>query len=519
MHIELKRSSDKPLSKQIVQTFTDRIQSELLKPGTQLPSIRNLSRILHVSLVTVSKAYKELEGRGFIRCIQGKGCFVNSEKLNEAINEEEGSTAWQLSTIDYLPRAQMLKHFQSAFQGSSTDYRYQFHISSIHHELLPTEEIGKNIYQIILNNPTVVANYGPFQGDLELRNALSVYFEERGISVKGEDLLIVNGAQQGIDLIARTFVGPGDVVYMEAPTYSGAIDVFASRGAKIITVPVDNEGMKIDLLTKMCDEYPPKLIYTIPTYHNPTGTVMSIKRRVKLLQLAQSYNCIILEDDTFSDICFSKQPPRTIKSIDSSGHVIYVKTFSKILSPGCRISAINTSGPFLNRLIAAKTISDLGSPLVTQKAVLPFITSNRMNKHIKNLRSVLYSRCKLVLDLLKHHAPKGVTWTQPDGGLNIWVTLPSWASTNELFVQAQKQQIAILPGSVCYAGEPEYNHFRLSFSYLEDAVIKEGIIQLCNLLRTFLVDQSFTLNEGSHQQNAENYAKQTSSHKADFFTL
>jgi DNA-binding transcriptional MocR family regulator len=483
MHFELKRHSGMPLSKQIAQTLSDRIRSDLLRTGTRLPSVRELAKTLKVSQVTVSKAYDELERMGLIHCTQGKGCFVGPEPESDA-GKQDLSASWQLSAIDYLPRAHTWRHFQ----GTSSNCRYRLHVAEVDAQLLPNREICKNIHQLVTEDPTIIANYGPFQGDAELRQALSDYFRERGIDADKEDVLITSGSQQAIDLVARTFTGPGDTVYMEGPTYSGAIDVFAARGARVITVPVDDEGMRVDILSQLCDVNPPKLIYTIPTFQNPTGTVMSASRRARLLELAQSYNALILEDDAFSDIYFRTEPPRAIKSMDPYGHVILAKSFSKILSPGCRVSALVSSGTILNRLIAAKTIADLGSPMLNQKAILPVLQSNLFQRHLKRLRSALKARRDIVLELLKRHAPKGVTWTVPEGGFNVWVTMPDWAKATDLYVLAQREGAAILPGITCYANEPEHHRFRISYSFLDEKSLGEAVILLCDVLRRYLAN-------------------------------
>ena len=483
MHIELNRHSGTPLSKQIARTLSDRIRSDLLKAGTRLPSVRELAKMLKVSQVTVSKAYDELERSGLIHCTQGKGCYVGPEPASEA-GAQELSASWQLSVVDYMPRAHTWRHTH----GALSDCRYRLHVAEVDARLLPNREICRNIHQLVTENPEIIARYGPFQGDAELRQALSDYFRQRGIAADAEDMLITSGSQQGIDLVARTFTGPGDTVYMEGPTYVGAVDVFAARGARIIMVPVDREGMRVDILSRMCDVHPPKLIYTVPTFQNPTGTVMSASRRARLLELAQSYNAIILEDDAFSETYFRTEPPRAIKSLDRYGHVILAKSFSKILSPGCRVSVLVSSGTILNRLIAAKTIADLGSPMLNQKAVLPVIQSGQFQRHLKRLRAALKSRRDIVLETLRRHAPRGVAWTEPEGGFNLWVTMPQWARAIDLYALAQREGVAILPGIACYANEPEHHRFRISYSLLDEDALREAVILLCDVMREYLVD-------------------------------
>ncbi|WP_426449226.1 PLP-dependent aminotransferase family protein [Paenibacillus sp. S-38] len=482
MHIELTRKSAVALTGQIVQSFRDRIDSGLLRPGERLPSVRNLSAFLKISQVTVSKAYGELEEKGYIACTQGRGCFVMVPP-EEAPAARPNPEDWQLALPDYLPRAQLWRHYNEG------EGMYRFNTAAIQPALLPSVEIGRNIQRLIAEDPSLIGTYGPFQGDGGLLRALGRYLAERGIAAGPEELLVTSGSQQGIDLAARTFVGPGDTVYMEAPTYTGAIDVFASRGAKIMTVPVDAEGMRTDLLTRLCDTHPPKVIYTIPTFHNPTGVTMSMRRRQELLEIARSYGCLIIEDDPFSDLYFGEAPPRSLKSMDREGHVIYLKSFSKVLSPGCRVACAAASGGLIARLTAAKATADLGSPLLPQKAVEPLLARRRYETYMSGLREAMAARCRLVTGLLKAHAPSSVSWSEPAGGLNLWLTLPAWADSGTIYREALKKNIVLLPGTACYAAEPQRNHLRLSFTQMGEEELREGTLRLCRVLQDSLAQE------------------------------
>lgn len=222
MHIDLLRSGDKSLPRQISETIAQRITSGLLQPGTRLPSVRGLSSSLKVSQVTVSKAYADLEQRGHILCSQGKGCYVAERERNR----QGAEVRWQDGYDDYLPRAQLWRNFDYS------EVDYPFHLASIHSSLLPLGPIGTTMAALVKEQPELMATYGNFQGDPELREVMRKHLQSRGIQLSSGDLMITSGAQQGIDLVARTFVGPGDTVYLEAPSYTGAIDVFAGRGLR-----------------------------------------------------------------------------------------------------------------------------------------------------------------------------------------------------------------------------------------------------------------------------------------------
>lgn len=475
MHIDLKRGSSKSLPQQISDTLAQRITSGLLQPGTRLPSVRGLASSLKVSQVTVSKAYEELEGHGHIICSQGKGCFVARRPLTPV----EAGSGWQDKYDDFLPRAQLWRNFDySAVQ-------YPFHLAAIHSELLPLQFIGATMSSLVTGQPELMASYGNFQGDAELREVMCRHLHSRGVEVQSSDVMITSGSQQGIDLVARTFVGPGDTVYLEAPSYTGAIDVFAGRGAEMIFVPMDSEGMRIDVLTRLCDKRPPKLIYTNPTFQNPSGVTMSMTRRQRLLELARSYRCLIVEDDPFSDLYFHKPPPPPIKSMDEEGHVVYMKSFSKVIAPGCRIACVAAGGNILSRLIAAKSASDLGSPLLNQRAVLPFIT-RRYDAYTRQLRTALRGRMETAVKLLKRYAPPGVTWNVPEGGLNLWLQLPGAEGIGKLHARAEQAGISFLPGDVCYSGEVPSRHIRICYSQMKEADMEEGLRLFLQLLTEHL---------------------------------
>ncbi|MBT2288099.1 PLP-dependent aminotransferase family protein [Paenibacillus albidus] len=464
MHIDLIRSSSKSLPQQISGTLAQRIRSGLLQPGARLPSVRSLAVSLKVSQVTVSKAYAELERAGMIICSQGKGCFVANPEL---IKQSEGRS-WQEHYNDYLPRAQLWRNFKDS------EVKYPFHLAAIHSGLLPLEQIGATMAALVTAQPELMATYGNFQGDPDLRETMRAHLLARGIKLASSDLMITSGTQQGIDLVARTFVGPGDTVYLEAPSYTGAIDVFAGRGAEMIFVPMDEEGMKVDVLTRLCDERPPKLIYTTPTFQNPSGVTMSMARRQRLLEIVRSYRCLLVEDDPFSDLYFHSPPPPPIKSLDTDGHVVYMKSFSKVLAPGSRVACVAAGGDILSRLIAAKSASDLGGPLLTQRAVLPFI-AKKYDAYAAELRMILRRRMELADKLLRRYAPPGVTWNLPEGGLSLWLELPPSQDTGRLHELAGQQGISFLPGDVCYAGHTPSRHIRLCYSQMSEEDMKQGL--------------------------------------------
>ncbi|MEB2299260.1 PLP-dependent aminotransferase family protein [Lysinibacillus xylanilyticus] len=482
MKIKLNRQSDQSLIHQISNILSEKIRAGFLEEGSQLPSLRTFSKENQVSLVTVSKAYALLEKNGYIQLKHGKGAFVRERKQRTS-TKSKNDYNWQLAIPDYIHRSQYMLNvgIENSIKLSS---------ATIHPGLLPSTYLSKEIFQVLQEDPQIVARYGPVQGDYAVREAIKNYVQQHcQIQTKPQEIIITNGVQQGIDLVARTFIGPGDIVITEAPTYTAAIDVFRNRGAHIIPVPIDEEGMQTEILASLCLTKKPKLVYTNPTFQNPTGTVLSEARRNELLELAQHNSFLIIEDDSWNEIYFEDNPPPpTIKSLDRNGHVIYLKGFSKALAPSCRIGAIISNGTVHQRLLSAKSSADLGSPLLTQKALIPFLSSNRMNTHLEKLRIALEVRRDQTIKLLEKYAPESVTWVIPKGGLNIWVSLPSDKNADEVLFKAQQSNISFLPSSACYPGEPQYNHMRISYSYPDHQELEWGIIELCKIITLYLHD-------------------------------
>ncbi len=481
LEIEINRNSTIPLHQQIFEGISDRIRSGGIADGERLPSIRVLAKKLGVSLMTVVKVYERLEKSGFIIRIQGKGSFVNNDmKASMKTGYEEEKYGWQLAISDYVPR----NRFDHYFTPHETSY--QLSVAAISPGLLPNRYIKSEIYKTLEEHPLILSKYGPIQGDEELRYTMSKYLHKQNIHISPDDILVTSGAQQGIDLIARTFIGPGDVVVVEMPTYSAAIDTFRNRGATIIGVPVDENGMQMDILQNVIEKYKPKLVYTIPNFHNPTGHVLSDSRRRKLLLFAEEYQFLIVEDDPWSEIFFEKAPPHPIKSYDSHGHVIYIKGLSKVVAPGCRIGILIANGILLARLLVSKANVDLGSPMLTQKVILPLLDSERIEKHMEKLRFALKLRRDKVTDILSANLPEGIRWTVPKGGINIWLTFPVTCHTDDLLIECRKRHILFLPGSSCFSEEIEKNHLRISFSFLPEELLEEGVVKFCEIVTGFM---------------------------------
>lgn len=427
-------------------------------------------------------AYEKLEATGYAQRHHGKGTFVripSSEKdeILPPINQKP-SYDWQLTLPDYLGRS-MFRHIGAV---NRQDVKYPLHRIKLHtEELLPLQHLQRAI-QRASSDRSSICDYAPAAGDEALRKTLTSYFRQKNFALTASELLITTGTQQAIDLVARTFLGPGDIVAVESPTFPGALDAFRSRGATLISIPTDHTGMRLDILQQLCDVRPPKLIYTLPTGQNPTGSVMSIQKRLTLLEIAQNYNSLILEDDPWEELYFKDVPPRSLFSMDRTGHVIYVQGFSKSVAPGLRLSVIAARGFVYQRLLHAKAVTDLCTPLFNQRVLLHLLNQD-MNEHFKKTREKLRNIRNKIHQLLKRHALTGWTWTPPVAGPFFWITSTVGVNTDALFVEAERKGVLYFPGSHFYSESPERNSLRIGFATLPEAQIQEAILTLCQLLQ------------------------------------
>ncbi|MDQ0219736.1 PLP-dependent aminotransferase family protein [Peribacillus cavernae] len=473
MKFVLHKESNTPIYQQIYVQIVQRIQGGLMTNGEQLPSLRALADELDVSMLTVRKAYKWLETKGYVFVQAGKGVFIRGKK--QTAQQLTDPYGWQHSLAVNVVRSQYLINRQKKY--------YDFSQAVVYPRLLPTQFLANEMQKMLEKNRMMLATYGPVQGDEELRIEMAKYLKaHQGLTVNPSNLLITSGVQQGIDLIAQTLLKPGDTVIVESPCYGAAVDVFVNKGMKLLPIELDEQGIRPDLLEDVCQKEKPVLLYVNPSFHNPTGTLMSEQRRRELLELAELYHFFIIEDDSFGDIYFDQNiPPNPLKRFDKNGHVIYLKGFSKTLAPGLRVAGMFAEGPVFDWLYAVKAFMDIGSPLITQKAVLPFLRTDRMVIHLEKLRTALQIRRDTTVEIISS-LTEGVTFQIPQGGFNLWLALPDFIDPHALLEQAKEDNVSFLPGPACFVQQPENPYIRVSYSLLSDQDLQIGLQKLCKVI-------------------------------------
>jgi 2-aminoadipate transaminase len=344
--------------------------------------------------------------------------------------------------------------------------------------------------------------YGPTEGLDETKDCVAQVMAAEGMRVAPEDMIVTTGGQQVIDLVTKTLIDPGDVVIAEGPTYPGAVPVFSAYEADVVQVDMDSDGMRVDLLEETLDRLErdgrrPKFIYTVPSFQNPAGVTMSQPRRKRLVEVAHERELLVLEDNPYGLLRYEGDPPSPLLSLDGGVYVMYLGTFSKILSPGIRLGWVVAPPPVLEKINLGKQGTDLCTSTLSQLMVQAYFEESRWRDYVESLTEVYRARRDTMLDALADHFPRQAEWARPAGGLFIWVTLPDFIDTTDLLARALRDNVAFVPGEAAFLDGRGRNAMRLNFSGSNEDAIREGIRRIGEVV-TEQVELYGTLT-GEHQ--------------------
>lgn len=356
-------------------------------------------------------------------------------------------------------------------------------------EAFPKEAIAKISERILKENPISALQYSLSEGYPALRNLMKDFaFNQYGVGKKIDDLIIVSGATQGMELTCKTLCNEGDTIICEDPSFVGSLNAFRSYNAHLVGIPLEEDGMDMMQLESALKIHTnTKFIYVIPNFQNPTGKCMSFEKRQKLYELACTYNVMILEDNPYGDLRFNGEEIPAIKTLDEEGRVIYVGSFSKVLSPGMRVGYLIAPTPIVNKIVVAKQCADVHSNILAQMICYEFMATCNIEVHLQKLKTIYKERCDLMLREMDHHFSKAVTYTRPQGGLFIWVTLPEGVDMLDFCTRAIKEhRVAVVPGNAfsVVAGQKSRD-FRMNFSTPTEVQIIEGVERLGKMTQSF----------------------------------
>ncbi len=355
-------------------------------------------------------------------------------------------------------------------------------------ETFPVKDLEDISCQILRERGALALQYGMTEGEMAFREEIAKWLDREKATIKPENIFVTTGSQQGLDIVSKVFLDPKDIVIVELPSYIGGLQAFAAYRAKMIGVPQDDHGMRMDLLEKVLERLAtrgkkPKFIYVVPDFQNPSGVTMSLERRKELLRLAYQYELPIVEDSPYRDLRYKGETVPAIYSLDNQKQVIALGTFSKLLAPGLRLAWIIAPVEWMDRMIVAKQSMDLCSPTYTQFMAAEYLKRGLLPKQVENIRKTYGRKLEVMLKALEKYMPKGVEWSKPEGGLFLWVKLPKKMSASELFPKAVENKVAYVVGSAFHCNGKGQNAMRLNFSYPSEQQIDDGIQRLGKMIR------------------------------------
>ncbi|WP_322924225.1 PLP-dependent aminotransferase family protein [Paenibacillus campi] len=470
----LEREQTLPLYRQIEQQLRQRIHSGEWPVGTRLPSQRKLAAQLGVNRSTVTLALDELASWGIVAGNKGGGTRVVNNTWNRLAAD----------TIDwerYVEAGTHQPNLPAIRQINEVEYRpgiLRTGTGEPGQELLPTERV-RRILADAGDEPFL--GYEEPKGNLRLRQQIAAYAARQGIACSSDSILIVSGALQALQLIAIGLLARPSYILAEAPSYIQSVRVFQSAGIGVQSVELDEQGIMIGHLQQQIAAHQPRLLYTIPTFHNPTGITMSLARRQELLKLSAHRSLPLIEDDVYRELWLDEMPPPPLKAQDKQGNILYLGSLSKMMSPGIRVGWVIAPVPVIDRLADIKMQTDYGSSGLSQYVAARWLADGHHEQHHTWLREQLRTRRARLLAALELYWGDIAEWNVPAGGFYIWLHLPTNINVHRLFTLALRDQILIHPGYMY--DRRAAHHIRLSYAYADIDQLEQGIQKLRQLVK------------------------------------
>lgn len=485
--IRINTSTSAPMYLQIANNLTAKIQDSTIPAGTKLPPERELARLLDVSRTTIINAYRLLEEQGLVSTRVGSGTYVTELSFDD---QEQHSIPWeQLFAPQYKsPLSSLLRTLVAV---PTADETISFAAGMPDPELYPLNIIEDSFITDKQAKHSADLGYIPTEGYQPLRRSLAAWQKQQGIQATPDNVLIVSGSQQGLYLIIKAFIEPRDYVIVESPTYLGAIQVLESAGARILCLP-QSKNLDLEVLEDYLVRYRPKLFYTVSTFQNPTGRVMSLATRKELLRLGARHRLAIVEDDPYSQLYYGQQPPPSLKSLDTYGGVIYLGTFSKMLIPGLRTGWITAPHQVVNRLAQEKQYIDLHSNNLSQIILHNCLEQDFLAGHLLFIRREYKKRRDIMINAIRRYCGEHLDFEAPDGGFYLWCNITSPISSSELLRRSAAAGVTFVPGEAFYLNDSERHQIRLCFATHNETLLNEGVRRLGQIFRSGIAVQTLS---------------------------
>lgn len=497
LDIALDRGSGTPLYLQIAVAIRSSIESGAIPGGSRLPSSRAIAEELSVQRKTVVQAFSLLREEGWLSAGVGQGTFVRrqlsetkeplfsggAEDPRLATNggdPDAGGFAWE-AVLPSSEQSNDLWQYWLRDTGAQDAIRFTGATADPAH--FPTQDVQSILEEVLRTSGARALDYGPAAGYLPLREWLADRLVRRGIDADAERLLIVNGSQQALDLVARLLVREGDRVLVEEPSYSNGFRLLQAHGAEVDTVRLDAGGIEIESLERACEKGRAQMLYAMPLFQNPTGVVLEEDRIEPILSICRRHRVPIVEDHFDAELVYEGEPPVPIAAHDRSGQVILIGSFSKILFPGFRLGWMVVPRPLLGMIQDLKQLTDLSTGLFAQQVMDLYCRRGLLDEHLVRVRAINGKRLRTMLESMEKEFPADVAWTRPRGGMTVWVQLPSGVDSLALLETVRRSGVEFSPGPLFFPNGGGSGFLRLCCVRETEERIRRGVHILGEAIR------------------------------------
>ena len=476
---EFERDGAVSLTQQIVDRFAAAIESGELAPGEKLPPTRELAELVGVNHLTAARVYRRLAEQGYVTASVGRGTFVRT--LAPAGSAELGDD-WQLYALPEHELSYSEQVLADVMSSGGQEGLLSLAIGWPSPRLYPTDELARITAQVFEEQGEDALAYLPAEGLYAFREQLAARGRSHGFADDPDEIIVTSGAKQGISLTARATLEPGDVAIVESPTFAGLLDSLRQTGARVIGVPVDENGFDVAQLERLLARHEVKLVALQTACQNPTGRDVSEERRRRLAELAIDRNFFVLEDRVYADTSFEGERPRPLREL-APAHVIYVNSLSKVVGGGLRAGWVAARGPVRERLAMLKLESDFFTAALIQQIAARWLASGAYDRHIEHTQPFYRERRDALLQALERHMPGEYQADRPEGGHHVWVTLRRPLDERALYTEAARHGVAFTPGGAITAERRTQTSLRLSFSLLDPPELDQAVKRLARAIR------------------------------------
>jgi 2-aminoadipate transaminase len=476
---ELERDGAVSLTQQVVDRFAAAVESGELEPGEKLPPTRELAELVGVNHLTAARVYRRLAELGYVTASVGRGTFVRT--LTPAGSAELGDD-WQIYALPEHEPSYSEQVLADVMSSGGQEGLLSLAIGWPSPHLYPIDELARITAEVFAEQGGEALAYLPAEGLYAFREQLAARGRRHGFADDPEEIIVTSGAKQGISLTARATLEPGDVAIVESPTFVGLLDSLRQTEARVIGVPVDEDGFDVARLERLLARHEVKLVALQTACHNPTGRDLSEERRLRLAELAMERNFFVLEDRVYADTSFGGEPPRPLREL-APAHVVYVNSLSKVVGGGLRAGWVAARGPVRERIAMLKLESDFFTAALIQHIAARWLASGAYDRHVEQAQPFYRERRDALLDALERHMPGEYQADSPRGGHHVWVTLNRPLDERALYTEATRHGVAFTPGDAITAERRTQTSMRLSFSLLDPPELDEAVKRLARAIR------------------------------------